>query len=151
MPRRTSTGIPPHPATYAEIVARVHKQLAYRLAELKRAEKLIRAIEPDLAALRAQNIAYDVDDYSMRVVDARDNHGPGSRTVYALNIGAGISTNSGDRLISGFIARGWIVEHTKPDQYFSRVRLRRPKTQVRILLTGSEAFVRALMPQGTAQ
>lgn len=137
------------PSTYAEIVAFANDAHARRLAELKRAEKHIRAIQGDLTLLDEQGIYFDAGEYSMRLEDCRPASQWNARAQYALRIGTGIS-NMGDRTIGGFMALGWIVERIRSDRMFANVVLRRPKTQLRVLLDGSEALVNSLQPQEVA-
>ncbi|CAN7399822.1 ACP synthase [Paraburkholderia terricola] len=131
-----------HPSTYAEIVETAERTHAKRISELKAASKLITAIEPDLAALTAQGIHYAIDNYSMYLVTW--NSATGDASKKALLIRCGLWGGHGDRLVSAFLARDWIVDEARPDGQLSKVLLRRPKTRVRISLECSEEFAKQL-------
>ncbi|CAN7440297.1 ACP synthase [Paraburkholderia terricola] len=138
------------PTAYSEIVQHACDAHARRLAELKRAEKHIRAIERDLTLLDEAKIGYDVSEYSMRLQDVSDPTAGDHRAKWALHISAGVFSSSGDRLIAGFIGLGWIVESGKTTANFGSVVLRRPKTQTRIHLHGGPEYVGSILPKGDA-
>lgn len=85
----------------------------------------------------------------MRLEDCRPVGQQSTRAQYGLRIGTGIS-NLGDRTIRGFMALGWIVDCIRSDRPYANVVLRRPKTQLRVLLDGSKAFVNSLQTQEVA-
>jgi hypothetical protein len=124
-----------HPTTYAEIVEAETRMHARRLAELAKAEKMIRAIEPDLKALCDQRVPYAVSSYSMCLVDVRD--GISGRAQYAVRIAGGIFSETRDLLPRALVTRGWIVERVKLSKHDSAVVFRRPKTQVRVQVDAS--------------
>lgn len=78
------------PTTYAEIVRNAHVQHAGRITELKQAEKIIHAIEPDLEQLDKAGIGYDVGINSMRLVDVSASPAASRRAKWALHIAGGI-------------------------------------------------------------
>ncbi|CAG4906309.1 ACP synthase [Paraburkholderia saeva] len=131
-----------HPSTYAEIVVAAKRAHAKRIAELNAASKMITAIEPDLAALAAQGIYYSIGDYSMYLVDWSTS--TDSTAKKALRISHSLWGEYADRMVSAFLARGWVVDEAKPDGRMSKVLLRRPKTRIRISLECSEEFAKQL-------
>jgi hypothetical protein len=135
-----------HPTTYEELVALEHERHARRLGELKRAEKLIRAVAPDLTSLAEHGVFFAVNEYSMRLLDCRSASGAFSRSKWALFIDSGIYTEYGDRLIRGFLSRGWIVDSVDIDRALPKVVLRRPKTQVRVMFDATADVVKSLQP-----
>ncbi|MFM0595354.1 ACP synthase [Paraburkholderia dilworthii] len=143
MTRRSATSFQyKHPSTHAEIVEAAKRTHAKRIAELNAASKMIIAIEPDLAALTAQGIYYSISDHSMYLVDWSTS--TSGTTKKALRINCSLWGEYGDRMVSAFLARGWIVEEAKADGRMSKVLLRRPKTRVRISLECSEEFAKQL-------
>ncbi|ASL45103.1 hypothetical protein bAD24_I16640 [Burkholderia sp. AD24] len=138
------------PTTYAEIVRNAHIQHAGRISELKRAEKIIRAIEPDLEQLDKAGIGYDVGISSMRTVDVSATSSASRRAKWALHIAAGIFSINENRLTAGFIALGWIVESGSVRGPYGSVVLRKPKTQTRVRLDGNAEYLRTILPQEDA-
>ncbi|MFM0646891.1 ACP synthase [Paraburkholderia bryophila] len=136
------------PTTYAEIVRNAHVQHAGRIAELKRAEKIIRAIEPDLEQLNKAGIGYDVGVNSMRIVDVSAASSASRRAKWALHVAAGIFSVSENRLTAGFIALGWIVESGCVNGSYGSVVLRKPKTQTRVRLDGNVEYLCTILPKG---
>lgn len=132
-----------HPTTYAAIVKAAEWDHAYRVAELKLAAKMIIAIEADLAALVEIGVYYSVDRYSMYLVDCSGTETP--RRKMALCIRNSIANP--DRMVSAFLARSWIVDEANVDGQFSKVTLRRPKTQIRVRLDCSAEFAAQLRGQ----
>lgn len=142
MKRNTSTRYLP-PSSYAGIVQAARDHHERRLAELKLAAKLIHAIEPDLAELGRRGVHYSVQNHSMRREDCRSDRTIG-RAVYALTIDTGIFSESGDRLIRGFIELGYEVERVQLDKYFPQAVLRKPRTHVRVMVHGTADYVNGL-------
>jgi hypothetical protein len=139
------------PTTYKEIVQHACDQHARRVAELKRAEKLIRAIESDLTRLNEANIGFDVGEYSMRLEDVSELRASVfHRAKWALYINAGSWAASGDTLIAGFLGLGWIVESGRVAENYARVVLRKLKTQTRVTITGRPHYVATLLPKESA-
>lgn len=133
------------PTTYVEIVAAADRQHKQRIAELKQAAKHIVAVESDLTKLAESQIYVDIDRYSMRLVDCRKAGDCESRSQWALRILPSISIGSGaDRIVDGFLSLGWIVERIDLDGSFTKVILRRPKTQIRLALDCSLAHATSL-------
>lgn len=150
MTRRSATPFQyKHPSTYAEIVQAAKRAHAKRIAELDAASKMITAIEPDLAALTAQGIYFSISDYSMYLVDW--NMSTSGTAKKALRIHCSLWGEYGDRMVSSFLARGWIVDEAKPDGRLSEVLLRRPKTRIRLSLECSEQLARQLCPEPAAE
>jgi hypothetical protein len=135
------------PTTYRDIVLHARDQHAHRIAELKRAEKQIRAIEPDLARLYEAKIGFDVGAYSMHLTDVSHHAVDSRRARWALHINAGAFSSSGDRLIAGFIGLGWIVESGNTSAGLGTVVLRKPKTQVLVHLHGRPEYVLSILPK----
>jgi hypothetical protein len=135
------------PTTYRGIVQHACDQHARRIAELKRAEKQIHAIEPDLARLDEAQIGFDVGDYSMHLRDVSNPAAGEQRARWALHISAGVFSSSEDKLIAGFIGLGWIVESGRTSAGPGTIVLRKPKTQVRVHLHGRPEYVRSLLPK----
>lgn len=134
-----------HPTTYAEIVEFEHQRHKRRLLELKRAEKMIRAVAPELTTLSSLGLHFCVGEYSMHLVDCRradDTHG---RSKWALRINAGIFNSNGDRLTQGFLSLGWIMESV--DRKWRQAVLRRPKTQMRLMLDVTDEYAKSLQPK----
>lgn len=131
----------PDLATYAGIVEATKQAHARRLAELKSAERLIRAVEPDLAALRAQKVPYGIDNYSMCLRDVGDLFG---RRQFALRILGGIFSESRDRLAQALLDRGYVVQKVTVNTSSSTLVLRREKTQVRVVVDATAAFGNSL-------
>lgn len=148
MKRNTSTRYLP-PSSYAGIVEAARAHHERRLAELKLAASLIHSIEPDLARLVRSDIYYNVLDHSMRREDCRANRMSG-RAVYALSIDTGIFLESGDRLIRGFLDLGYQVERVQLDKYFPQAILRKPKTQIRVMVRGTTDYVNGLKSRESA-
>ncbi|WP_035546395.1 hypothetical protein [Burkholderia sp. 9120] len=138
------------PTTYAEIVRNAHIQHAGRIAELKRAEKIIRAIEPDLEHLDRTGIGYDVGVSSMRLVDVSDYLSTTRRAKWALHVAAGIFSITENRLTDGFLALGWVVESGSVNGPYGSVVLRKHRTQTRIRLDGNAEYLRTILPKEDA-
>jgi hypothetical protein len=150
MTRRSATPFQyKHPSTYAEIVEAANRTHAKRIAELNAASKIIIAIEPDLSALTAQGIYFSISDYSMYLIDW--NTSTSGTAKKALRINCGLWGEYGDRMVSAFLARNWIVGDAKPDGRLSKVLLRRPKTRVRISLECSEELAKQLSPEPASE
>ncbi|TKC83858.1 ACP synthase [Trinickia terrae] len=141
-----------HPTSYNEIVTYANEAHARRLAELKRAEKHIRAIERDLALLAEKGLFVAVGEFSMRLQDCRapDQYGPYGRAKWALRLDTGIFSETSDRAVRVLLALGWIAERIDPAQRHANLLLRRPKTQSRLLLDCSTELARGLQPQEAA-
>ncbi|CAJ9628813.1 ACP synthase [Burkholderia pseudomallei] len=138
-----------HPTSYNEIVAHANAVHARRLAQLKKAEKHIRAIERDLTLVAEGGIYIAVDKYSMRLEDCRapgEYHYNG-RAKWALRIHAGIFSETADRAVRAFLALGWIVERIDTTPHRASLLLRRTKTQSRLLLDCSMELAQSLQPQ----
>ncbi|RQR37832.1 ACP synthase [Burkholderia sp. Bp9142] len=136
--KKPSTAWTP-PTTYAGFVEHAETCYRRRLAELKRAEKQIRAIEPDLRALHKKyQLAVSPADYSLVLRAHRENYS--SRAQYVLRLGTGISAEYSDRFVHAFLALGWECERVCGDTKYAPVILRKPKTQLRIELDASPAL-----------
>lgn len=135
------------PTTYKEIVQHAHDQHARRLAELKRAEKHIRAIERDLTLLDESGIGFDIGSYSMQLQDVSRPTSVNRRAKWALHISGGIWSGSEDKLIAGFIGIGWIVESGEVSAHGGSVVLRQAKTQIRIHVYGRPDYLRTILPK----
>ncbi|HEY3599716.1 MAG TPA: ACP synthase, partial [Paraburkholderia sp.] len=61
-------------------------------------------------------------------------------------LSAGAFRDSGDRLIAGFLTLGWLVDLTDLKGIPVAV-LRRPKTQVRVKIYGTDEYIGNLRPQ----
>lgn len=138
-----------HPTSYNEIVAHANAVHARRLAQLKKAEKHIRAIERDLALVAEAGVHIAVGEHSMRLEDCR---APGEcrytgRAKWALRIYAGIFNETADRAVRAFLALGWIVERIDIAPNRANLLLRRTKTQSRLLLDCSMELAQSLQPQ----
>ncbi|VBG23788.1 Uncharacterised protein [Burkholderia pseudomallei] len=138
-----------HPTSYNEIVAHANAIHARRLAQLKKAEKHIRAIERDLALVAETGVYIAVDGYSMYLEDCRapDEYRYSGRAKWALRVRAGIFNATADRAIRAFLALGWIVERIDIAPNCSNLLLRRPKTQSRLILDCSMGLAHSLRPQ----
>jgi hypothetical protein len=134
------------PTTYREIVQLAHDHHARRLAELKRAEKHIRAIERDLTLLAESGIVFDIGGYSMHLHDISEPTSINRRARWALHISGGIWSESEDKLIAGFIGLGWIVESGKVSATGGSVVLRQAKTQIRVHMYGRPDYLRSILP-----
>jgi hypothetical protein len=132
------------PTTYAEIIQIENTRHAGRLAELKRAEKLIRAIEPDLARLAEAGVAFDIGSPSVRLEDCSDPESYLRRSKWALRIDATCFSSWQNKLVDGFIELGWIVDSRRIYEHSGTVVLRRPKTQTRVKLDGNAEHIRHL-------
>lgn len=137
--KRTSPPVWQTPTKYADIMNVEYQRHARRLADLREAEQLIRAIEPDLRELVAKGIHYASGDLSFYRIDSRADRYVG-RAVYALVIDAGATTNLGELLARGFIDLGYEVERCEDCRYMPRVFLRRPRTQIRVAVRCDAAF-----------
>ncbi|KVD73984.1 ACP synthase [Burkholderia sp. ABCPW 14] len=137
-----------HPTSYNEIVAHANAVHARRLAQLKKAEKHIRAIECDLTLVAEGGIYIALDEYSMRLEDCRSPHeyGLNVRAKWALRIGTGIFSETADRAVRAFLALGWIVERIDATPHRAKLLLRRPKTQSRLLLDCTVELAQSLQP-----
>ncbi|WP_244306249.1 ACP synthase [Paraburkholderia lacunae] len=138
------------PTTYKEIVQHACDQHARHLADLKRAERHIRAIERDLSLLDESGIGFDVGGYSMRLQDVSRPDSVNRRAKWALHISVGIWSINEDRLIAGFIALGWIVESGEATAHGGSVVLRQAKTQIRVHIYGRPEYLRSILPKEDA-
>ncbi|PTB19568.1 ACP synthase [Trinickia symbiotica] len=138
------TNVRKQETTYEEIVATERRRHSGRLAELKRAEKLIRAIAPDLRSLSARGVCFSVGDLSMMLENCRPFTEWQSRRIWALRIWSGSISQRDDQLIEGFIGLGWRLESVTNDRLYPRVVLRRPKTRLRVTLEATVEFATAL-------
>jgi hypothetical protein len=127
------------PTTYAEIVAAANKAHERRLADLRKAEKIIRAIEGDLTLLAEHGARFSVGEDSMYVAPLYLRGGSQNYATLALRIDTGIFSDAGDRLSKGFVELGWLIEDIDAEAHFPKVVLRRPKTKLRVLLYVSKA------------
>jgi hypothetical protein len=127
------------PTTYAEIVETANKAHQHRLADLRQAEKLIRAIEGDLTLLAEHGARFSVGEGSMCVARLYLRGGSQSHATLALRIDTGVFCDAGDRLSKGFLELGWLIEDVDAEAHFPKVVLRRPKTKLRVLLDVSKA------------
>ncbi|KWC82743.1 hypothetical protein WL58_17890 [Burkholderia cepacia] len=136
------------PTTYRDFVEDVEHAYRRRLAELKRAEKLIRAIENDLRTLSEQHRLYvDHSDYTMHLVNCAEI---GARSQWGLRLRFGLFSSSSDRAVRALISLGWTFERTRTPNEVANVVLRKPKSQVRVVLDGSAALVDSLLnPEAT--
>ncbi|WP_414451484.1 ACP synthase [Burkholderia sp. 22PA0099] len=134
--KRTPTPYRP-PTTYRELVQQAHDGLAAKLAQLKRAEKHIRAIEPDLRALHEQNgLFFAAERGSFMLRDRRLTYA--SRAMYVLSLDSGaISRAYSDRFVHAFLDLGWTFEREGLGGNYGTVILRKPKTQIRVELDAS--------------
>lgn len=147
--KRATTYMPP--TTYSEIVAAANRQHERRIAELKRAAKRIIAVERDLTKLAESTIYVDIDRYSMHLVDCRKIGDNAGRAQWGLRILPSVSLgNVPDRLVAGFLSLGWRVERVDLDGHYTKVVLRRPKTQLRLRLDCSLAYASSLELQEVA-
>lgn len=139
-----------HPTSYNEIVAHANAVHARRLAQLKKAEKHIRAIERDLTLVAEAGIYIAVDGYSMYLEDCRapDEYHYRGRAKWALRVRAGIFSETADRAVRAFLALGWSVERIDTTSNRATLLLRRPKTQSRLLLDCTMKLAQSLQPQG---
>ncbi len=138
-----------HPTSYNEIVAHANAVHARRLAQLKKAEKHIRAIERDLTLVAEGGIYIAVGEHSMRLEDCRapsEYHYSG-RAKWALRIHAGIFNETADRAVRAFLALGWIVERIDIAPNRANLLLRRPKMQSRLIVDCSMELAQSLQPQ----
>ncbi|MCV9914812.1 MULTISPECIES: ACP synthase [pseudomallei group] len=138
-----------HPTSYNEIVAHANAIHARRLAQLKKAEKHIRAIERDLTLVAEAGVHVAVDGYSMYLEDCRapsEYHYSG-RAKWALRLRAGIFSETADRAALAFLALGWNVERIDIAPSRTNLLLRRPKTQSRLILECSMELAQSLQPQ----
>ncbi|QIX18361.1 ACP synthase [Burkholderia multivorans] len=143
--KRVTSYMPP--TTYVDIVAAANRQHEQRIAQLKRAAKHIVAIEGDLTRLAESRIYVDFDRFSMYLVDCRKADDYESRSQWALRILPSPSLsfgNGADRVVDGFLSLGWIVDRVDLDRSFTKVILRRPKTQIRLVLDCSLAHATSL-------
>lgn len=133
--------------TYAEIVAAANKAHERRLADLRKAEKIIRSIEGDLTLLAEHGARFSVDQDSMYVARLYLRGGCTSHATLALRINTGIFSDAGDRLSKGFAELGWLIEDVDTQAHFPKVVLRRPKTKLRVLLDVSKAHAGEMLSE----
>lgn len=137
--KHTSPPVWQWPTKYADIMYVEYERHARRVAELRDAEKLIRAIEPDLRELVAKGIHYASGVTSFYRLDIRNDRYTG-RAVYALVMDSGATMSLDDQLAKGFIGLGYEVERCEDSRHAPRVFLRRPKTQIRVVLRCTPEF-----------
>lgn len=127
------------PTKFGDIVNVEYQRHARRVAELRAAEKQIRAMEPDLRELVGKGIFYSASERSFQRIDARTDRSIG-RAVYALTLDHGVFSACGDQLAKGFIDLGYEVERCEDCRYMPRVFLHRPKTQIRVTIRCTPEF-----------
>ena len=123
------------PVTYVELVEHAREDLNRRLAALKKAEKYIRAIEPDLKILRDQHgLNFSRSDYSFALIKRLvGSEEPGSlRDVNVLQLSTAYFSGARDRYVPALMTMGWLFECESVSGDYGRVILRKPKTQIRI-------------------
>ncbi|MDE1007541.1 MAG: ACP synthase [Paraburkholderia fungorum] len=140
-----------HPSTFTEIVAFANERHAERMSRLKAAETLIRAVEPDLRFLLDTGRPFVVDSDSFERAEWHHGVEPGAPKKRALRIAGSVFEGSNDRVLAGFIERGWLVECVHAEKYLSKALLRRPKTKTRVILNCSLAFASQLLVQSTTE
>ncbi|RQR81466.1 MULTISPECIES: ACP synthase [unclassified Burkholderia] len=129
--------------TYAEFVAHAEYVHQRRLSDLKKAEKQIRAIESDLRTLYERHkLSINYNDHSMVLIDCATDYG--MRAQWGLRIGAGISGEYSDRVVRAFLEMGWVFERARRECGYAAIVMRKPKTQLRILLDGSRGLIESL-------
>jgi hypothetical protein len=136
-----------HPTSYEAIVANQCERHEHRLRELKRSEKAIRAVSPDLSSLAKLGLHVDIGDYSLYLIDHRRRFRTNGRSKSALYLATGYLNNTSDRFVEAFMSLGWIVEAINIDPVLGQVLLRRPRTETRIVLDVSEELAKSLGSQ----
>jgi hypothetical protein len=148
MKRRKQTSYE-HPTTYEGFIAYEQDCHARRLAQLKRAEKAIRAVTPDLTLLAQRRLSVGVGRHSMYLVDCSYLFQTEGKPKSALFMDSGLFRANGDRLVDGFISLGWVVEAVGVNRY--QVLLRRPKSQTRIVFDVTDECAKSLRPREVQQ
>jgi hypothetical protein len=131
------------PATYAEIVMQERRDLEARLKRLAQARKLIVAAEPDLKRLRDNKIHFSIDGRFGLIEDCRADVCTG-RAINALRVDTGISDAGGDRAVRALLDLGYVLERRHGDARWPSAVLRRPKTQIRLIVRCTPVFFASL-------
>ncbi len=131
--KRTPTAWQP-PATYAAFVAEELSRHESTLKRLEQARKLIIAIEPDLARLREMGITAGIEPRYGLIVDCREDITAG-RAVNAIRLDTGIFRDTMDRNVRALIQLGYMFERAWRHGHPAGVVLRRPKTQIRLVVS----------------
>lgn len=140
-----------HPTSYEAIVAHQHARHERRLRELKLAEKAIRAVSADLDSLAKRDLRVEVGEFSLYLVDHKLRFRTTGRSKAALYLGTGLFSRTGDRFVEAFIDLGWAVEAIDIERVRCQVLLRRPKTEIRIVLELSEEFAKTFQSREMEQ
>jgi hypothetical protein len=139
-----------HPTSYEAIVAFECSRHERRLRELKRSEKAIRAIREDLYSLAKSGLKVDVGEFSLYLIDHKVRFGTNRRSKTALYINTGVFRETADRFVVAFMNLGWTIDAVNGGSC-GQVLLRRPKTEVRIVLDLSEKFATELQAREVTQ
>ncbi|WP_257835043.1 ACP synthase [Burkholderia glumae] len=127
------------PTTYREMVQHAQDELQRRLRQLKKAEKQIRAIEPDLRALSEKHgLHFATSHHSFSLRDRRESYSSRAQYVLFLTDDA-ISDAIRDRYVHAFLDLGWQFEREGQSHrcHYGTIILRKPKTQLRVELYAS--------------
>ncbi|CAM2154376.1 putative Holo-(acyl-carrier-protein) synthase [Paraburkholderia tropica] len=148
MKRTPSLGWQP-PVTYTEIIAQEQRDLAARLKPLAQARKVIISLEPDLMRLRDKKVHFVVDGRFGLIADCRDDVTIG-RAVNALRLDTGITDANGDHAVRTLIELGYVLERSHGNTRWPSALLRRPKTQIRLLVRCTPACLATLLESEAA-
>lgn len=137
------------PVTYTEIIAQEQRDLAARLKRLAQARKVIVSLEPDFLRRRDKKVHFVVDGRFGLIEDCRDDMTIG-RAVNALRLDTGITDAIDDHAVRALIELGYVLERRHGNARWPSALLRRPKTQIRLLVRCTPACLATLLESEAA-